>query len=411
MVSTAEAVVIGAGAFGASLAYHLAKLGLRDVVLLDRFGVGGQTSPRAAGLTQQIRRERETTLLAKRSVEKFVEFTNETDIPLEFHQSGSAKMARDAAGVAQVAWEIRAGQELGLDIRPIAPDELAERAPWARTDGVLAMWITPSDLYLEPRQVAQVYVAAARQLGVTVLTETPVTALEREPGSGRITGVTTNQGAIASPIVVDAAGAWTRQVSEEAGIRIPVVPMRHQLMITAPLPGIRDEQPICRVIDANVYVRPCWGGLMLGGYETNPLPFEMRDASPQFRIADLPLDVSVLRGLASLVREQFPGLETAPLQEYRGGLPTMTADGKHIVGPVPGAEGFYALTGCIVGGLSISPGLGENLAQLILTGTSDIPLDLYAVSRFAADFSDAALIEACVDAYAHHYSEDYAAAG
>jgi glycine/D-amino acid oxidase-like deaminating enzyme len=358
-------------------------------------------------LTQQIRREQETTLLAKLSVEKFVRFTEETDIPLEFHQSGSVKMARDQAGVAQVAWEIRAGQEVGLDIRPIEPEELAELVPWVRTDGVLSMWITPSDLFLEPRQVPQVYTAAARAEGVSILTETPVTALQRG-GGGRVTGVETSNGAISAPIVVDAAGAWTRQVAEEAGIRIPVVPMRHQLMITEPLPGVRNEQPICRVIDANVYVRPCWGGLMLGGYETNPLPFEMRDAAPRFQIADMPLDVSVLRGLADLVREQFPILQDAPLQTYRGGLPTMTADGKHIAGPVPWAEGFFTATGCIVGGLSISPGMGEMLAQLILTGSSDIPLDLYAIDRFAPDFDDADLVEACVDAYAHHYSEDYA---
>jgi glycine/D-amino acid oxidase-like deaminating enzyme len=410
MKHTAEAVVIGAGSFGSSLAYHLAAQGLQDVVLLDRFGIGEQTSPRAAGLTQQIRRERETTLLAKLSVEKFVRFTEETDIPLEFHQSGSVKMARDEAGVAQVAWEIRAGQEVGLDIRPIESDELAELVPWARTDGVLAMWITPSDLFLEPRQVPQIYTAAARAKGVSILTETPVTALQRG-GGGRVTGVETSMGPISAPIVVDAAGAWTRQVAEEAGIRIPVVPMRHQLMITEPLPGVRNEQPICRVIDANVYVRPCWGGLMLGGYETNPLPFEMRDADPRFQIADMPLDLDVLRGLANLVSDQFPILQDAPLQTYRGGLPTMTADGKHIVGPVPGAEGFYALTGCIVGGLSISPGMGEMLAQRILTGSSDIPLDIYAIDRFAPDFDDAKLVEACVDAYAHHYSEDYAAIG
>ena len=121
--------------------------------------------------------------------------------------------------------------------------------------------------------------------------------------------------------MVDAAGAWTRQVAEESGIRIPVVPIRHQLFITEPMPGIRNEQPICRVIDANVYVRPCWGGLMLGGYEANPLPFEMRNASPQFQIADMPLDVQVLPGLAAAVRDQFPALEDAPLQAYRGGLP------------------------------------------------------------------------------------------
>jgi glycine/D-amino acid oxidase-like deaminating enzyme len=408
---TVDAVVIGAGSFGASLAYHLAKMGLEDVVLLDRFAIGSQTSPRAAGLTQQIRREPETTLLAKRSVEKLVRFTEETDIPLEFHQSGSVKMARNEAGAAQIAWEIRAGQELGLDIRPIDADELEARVPWARADGVLAMWITPTDLYLEASQVPQAFTAAARRLGVTVLPETPVTALDRKPVSGRITGVVTNKGAVSAPIVVDAAGAWTRQVAEEAGIRIPVVPMRHQLMITEPLPGVRNEQPICRVIDANVYVRPCWGGLMLGGYEPNPVPVEMRDASPEFQIDDVPLDLDVLRALAGLVREQFPGLETAPLQTYRGGLPTMTADGRYVVGPVPGASGFYALTGCVVGGLSIAPAMGEMLAQLILTGSSEISLHLFAVDRFAADLDDAALIAACVESYAHHYSEDYAALG
>src|SRR3712207_3005772 len=104
MIRTAEAVVIGAGSFGSSLAYHFAKMGLADVVLLDRFEVGGQTSPRAAGLTQQIRRERETTLLAKLSVEKLVAFTEETDIPLEFHQSGSRSEERRVGKECRSRW-------------------------------------------------------------------------------------------------------------------------------------------------------------------------------------------------------------------------------------------------------------------------------------------------------------------
>src|SRR5262245_7816346 len=170
MVSTADAVVIGAGSFGASLAYHLAQMGLPNVVLLDRFAVGSQTSPRAAGLTQQIRPEPEMTLLAKLSVEKLARFSDETGVPLELHQSGSIKMARDEGGVAQVAGEIASGQGLGLDIRALEAEELAERAPWARADGVLAMWITPSDLFLEPKQVPLVYAEAARRQGVAVLT-------------------------------------------------------------------------------------------------------------------------------------------------------------------------------------------------------------------------------------------------
>src|SRR4029078_11952038 len=140
------------------------------------------------------------------------------------------------------------------------------------------MWMIPSDLFVEPRQVPQVYTAAARANRVTVLTETPVTGLLREPGSGRVTGVEDAKGALSAPIVVDAAGAWTRQVAEESGIRVPVVPMRHQLFITEPNQIVTNEQSICRVIDANVYVRPCWGGLMLGGYEADPLHVDMRQA-------------------------------------------------------------------------------------------------------------------------------------
>lgn len=407
MVSTADAVVIGAGSFGSSLAYHLARQGLRNVVLLDRFGVGSQTSPRAAGLTQQIRPEREMTLLAKLSVEKLVRFSEETGVPLELHQSGSIKMARDEGGVAQVDGEIVIGRELGLDIRPLDADELAVRAPWARADGVLAMWITPSDLFLEPRQVPFVYAEAARQLGVTILTETPASGIERERGSGRVTGVTTSAGSIAAPIVVDCAGAWTRQVAEESGLRIPVVPVRHQLFITEPNPIVTNEQSICRVIDANVYVRPCWGGLMLGGYEADPLPVDMRQASPSFQISDLPLDLGVLRGLAAAVADQFPGLDRASIREHRGGLPTMTADGRHIVGAVPGADGFFTATGCCVGGLSISPAVGEMLAQLILTGSSDIPLDILSIARFAPDFSDEVLLADALYSYSHHYAEGW----
>ena len=188
--------------------------------------------------------------------------------------------------------------------------------------------------------------------------------------------------------------------------------MRHQLFITEPMPGIRNEQPICRVIDANVYVRPCWGGLMLGGYEANPLPFDMRDASPQFQIADMPLDVQVLRGLAAAVRDQFPGLEDAPLQH----LPRRSADhdrrrqAHRRRGPRRGGLLHRDRLRASAGSRSL-PAMGEMLAQLILTGTSDIPLDIMAIDRFSPDVSDDALTDACVYSYAHHYAEGWETAG
>lgn len=406
MMDRADAVVIGAGALGASVAYHLAAAGLRRVTLLDRFGIASQTSSRAAGLTQQIRPEPEMTRLAMLSVEKITRFEDETGVPMEHHQSGSVKMARRPQDAAQVAAEIVEGQALGLDIRPLTGSELSQLAPWVRTDGILAMWITSSDLYLEPQLVPEGYAKAAEQLGVRLLPHTPATGLDLR--GGRVAGVETPAGPIAADVVVDAAGAWTRAVAATAGIEIPIVPMRHQLFITEPIATVRPEQPICRVIDANVYVRPCWGGLMLGGYEADPLPFDLRRADGRFQISDMPLDLHVLRGLASNVRDQFPGLETAPLQEHRGGLPTMTVDGRHIVGAIPGADGFYTATGCCVGGLSIAPAVGEMLAQLVTTGTTDIPIDILSIERFADGFgSEQELVDRCKWSYSHHYSEGF----
>lgn len=402
MIASADVVVIGSGALGSSVAYHLSAMG-QNVALLDRFAIASQTSPRAAGLTQQIRPSIDMTRLAMLSVQKITRFAEETGERLVYHRSGSVKMARTEADEPQIAAEILAGQAEGLDIRPLPADDLRRMAPWARADGIRAMWYTPSDLFLEPVQIPLGYAASAERNGATLLPGTTVTTLLRDGDA--VAGVGTDRGEIHAPIVVDAAGAWARQVAEDAGLRVPVVPMRHQLFITEPIAGVEPTQPICRVIDANVYVRPDKGGLMLGGYETNPLPYDPREAGPDFQIADLELDIGVLRRLAALVREQFPHLAEAPIQEHRGGLPTMTADGKHIVGPVPGLSGFYAATGCCVGGLSISPAVGQTLAELIVTGRSSISLDGLSITRFGPEaISESSLTDACVAEYAHQYS-------
>ena len=377
MITTAEAVVIGAGSFGSSLAYHLAKQGLRDVVLVDRFEVGAQTSPRAAGLTQQIRRERETTLLAKLSVEKLVRFTEETDIPLEYHQSGSVKMARDdgRCGAGGVGNPRRpgAGARHPPDRRPTS---WRERAPWARTDGVQAMWFTPSDLFLEPRQVPQVYTAAARAAGVTVLTGHPgdraAARARQRPGHRRDDEPGPDRGADRRRRGgrLDAAGGGGGGYPHPGGADAP--PTLHHRA------AARDPQ---RAADLPRHRRQCLRATLLGRADAGRLrdqPAARSRCETPRPSSRSPTCRSTWASCAVWRRwcaTSSPGWKTRRCSIYRGGLPTMTADGKHIVGPVPGAEGFFAATGCIVGGLSISPGMGEMLAQVILTGSSEIPLD------------------------------------
>jgi glycine/D-amino acid oxidase-like deaminating enzyme len=265
---------------------------------------------------------------------------------------------------------------------------------------------SPTDLYLEPSQIPHGYARAAERVGAQMLPHTLVTGIVLRGDA--LVGVETEHGTIRCETVVDAAGAWLRAVAALAGARVPMIPTRHQLLITEPIDGVDPMQPITRIIDANVYVRPDAGGLMLGGYEADPVQYDPAALPPRFDIADLELDLQVLRRLADRVREQLPIFQRIPreigVRVHRGGLPTMTVDGEHTVGPVPGVRGLYVAGGCCVGGLSIAPAIGEILAAWIIDGKPPIDLSALAPGR-EGDLDEEALRAACRLRYAHHYWE------
>src|SRR5262249_50817028 len=208
----------------------------------------------------------------------------------------------------------------------------------------------------------------AEELGAVLPAHPPATGFDL--GAGGVEGVQTPQGTIATRVVVDAAGGWARVVAGQLGGRVPIVPTRHQLLITEPIPGVGPEFPIARVIDANVYVRHERGGLMLGGYEPDPLQVEGETLPASFDMAELPLDIAVSWRLARSVSEQFPVCQDRAIRvaEQRGGLPTLSLDDRCLAGPLPGVDGAWVMGGCCVGGLSVSPALGEAMAEWILDG-------------------------------------------
>jgi glycine/D-amino acid oxidase-like deaminating enzyme len=400
MIDNVDVVVIGAGALGASTAFHLAKAG-RSVALVDQAAIASQTSPRAAGLSGQLRRSELMTRLASRAVAKIERFTEETGEPMVFFQPGSLKIARTPEHEKQVHKEVARGKQLGLDVDLIAPETARRLMPLLHTAGIRAVLHMRTDVYLEPVQVPLGYARASARLGAKLLPETRVTEIIVEHGA--VTRVATDKGEIRATAVVDAAGGWLRRVASLAGSSVPVVPTRHQLMITVPLPEVMPDQPITRIIDANVYVRPDKGGLMLGGYEKNPVQYDMNRQPAAFRIENLELDIAVLRRLAESVHSQFPIFRDIAVQEHRGGLPTMTADGEHVLGPAPGVHGLYVIGGCCVGGLSTAPAFGEVLAEWIVMGRPPIDLSRMSPARFATGLPEASLLELCRGQYAHHY--------
>ena len=403
MIASADVVVVGSGAFGASVAYHLAQRGAR-VVVLERAALASQTSPRAAGLSSQVRATPALTRLAQRAVAKLAAFTAETGQPLRFTQSGALKIARTERDAEQLAHEVARGDTVGVDIDFVSVAEARRRLPILGERGIVAITWSPTDCNVEPSELPIGYCRAAEKLGTVLLPHTPATGFEIS--SRGVEGVRTPGGTIATRVVVDAAGGWARVVAAGLGGRLPVVPTRHQLLITEPIPGVGPEFPIARVIDANVYVRHERGGLMLGGYEPDPLQVDLAALPSTFDIADLPLDIEVLWRLARSVSEQFPIFQDPSIRvaEHRGGLPTLTTDDRYLMGPLPGVAGAWVMSGCCVGGLSVSPSLGEAMAQWILDGAPALDLADVSTARFAGgDLDETELRERCRHAYATHY--------
>ncbi|MGY3544906.1 glycine/D-amino acid oxidase-like deaminating enzyme [Bradyrhizobium sp. USDA 4472] len=402
MISKADAIVIGSGALGAATAYYLSKRkGFRGV-LIDKHDIGSQTSPRAAGMVSCVRKGDLMIGLIKDACRKIETFTEETGQPLDWVHSGSLRIARRPQDAEVIKDDLERGRRMGLDVDLISPEQASRLNPFLKPTGVVAAMRIGDDRYFDPAQVAVGFARAAAAQGATLLPKTDVLAVNIT--AGNVTGVTTAKGIIESPIVVDAAGAWTRQVAEASGIGVPLVPTRQQLIITEPLDGVRADLPMVRIMDAAVYARPCHGGLLWGVYEERPQFFDMQSLGASFDVKDMPLDIEVLRAAATDVKDQLPVLETAQVREFRGGIPTMTADGHHVLGPAPGATGFYFASGCNVAGLSISPTLGEALATWIIVGKPPVDLSPMSVMRFQnQSWSESQLQKEAAWQYRHFY--------
>jgi glycine/D-amino acid oxidase-like deaminating enzyme len=306
---------------------------------------------------------------------------------------------------------VRRGQALGVQIALVSPDAARAVAPWLHADRAIAISHCPGDTYLEdPGTLPRAFIRALVERGGVALDHAEVTAIVLEDRA--VAGVITSRGRVEAPVVVDAAGAWARKLGALAGCAIPLWPVRSQLCITEPLAEVDPQHATVRVMDAKTYVRPARGGLMFGAYEPDPLDLDPRERPADFEIRIL-VDLQPLRSAMAGVRAELPLLEGARIVELRGGLPTMTPDGHFLIDRLPGVTGFYVASGCNVGGLSISPPIGEDLADwIILGGDRPPPLRPFRVDRFDGRFaSDTELRSVCLATYVHKYDEHEVRAG
>jgi glycine/D-amino acid oxidase-like deaminating enzyme len=397
-----DIVVIGAGALGLSTALHAALAG-RAVTVIERDTAGSQASGRAAGLFKSVQADELRTRLARRSIARAESFADWAGAPLEVVRSGSFLIARTEAHRRYLELEARQSRRWGADVRGAAPSGVSYYQP---AGAEFALWC-PEDIYIEePPALIGAYAAAGARHGVQLLESEEVIGVI--VASGRVTGVETAGRTIAAPVVVDAAGAWTRQVAALAGAGVALAPVRHQLLITAKSAAVNPADPIVRVVDAAVYLRPARGGLMVGGFEPQPLAVDLRARPASFRTEDLELDCDVLRGFGGQVAAQVPLAAGAQAAEHRGGMFTMSPDGRFLAGPLPDVPGLWVASGCNGSGFSSSLALGEALAGWICGIEGGIDISALAPARFGA-LTEAALVADGVWQYAHYYDPGPAA--
>src|SRR5215510_8032795 len=403
--SEAQIVIIGGGVLGTSAAFQLAAAGHQSIVLLDRGPIAGGTTPFAAGQTAYLPAHKHLLPFTTYCIEFFERFAERTGYAIDFRQHGSLRVVLTEPHLAGLEARVEAAQSLHDPVEWLTPQQAKSLVPALEVPAAKGILFMPRDGYVEPRSVAAAYAAAARDRGVTICTRTPVTGVELRDGAVR--SVQTAAGAIRTQWVVVAAGAWTRQFCQHLGLNIRAVPVRHQAFVTAPLSVVSTTQPVVRVVEPQVYVRPEAGGLLVGGYGYRPLSFDMHTFPERFEMPDLEADQIYYQQLADAAAHYFPALRTAGVIQERRGLPTITPDGQYLVSTVEHMQGLIVLSGCQVGGIWASPGLGQIVADIV-SGQESLPAAAFRINRFAdAYVHETPLRAQCEQVYACHYWDMY----
>ena len=403
---TADLVIIGGGVIGTSAAFHVADAGHKNIVLIDRGPIASGTTPFAAGQTGYLTRDPAALEFGTYCVEFFENFEERTGQTIHFHQCGSLRVAYTDRFKQDIDSRFQFATELGHPVEMLNQRQARELVPLFQPPDDARIMLIPRDGWIEPKSVAVAYAAAAQERGVAI--HTGVDAFGLEVRDDRVHAVRTNEGAIQTGHVVLAAGAWTRQFGQKLGLNLHTVPVQHQAFVTGPLDGVLPEHPIVRITEPQVYARPENGGLLVGGYGYHPLSVDLNDFPDDFEIPALKSDTVYYQQLSDAASQFFPILREAMVIQERRGLPTIAPDGRLLASECKELRGLVIASGCAVGGIDRSPGIGRIIAEVIGGGQSWLDPSQLSVDRFGDEYqSDAHLRAQCEAIYAHHYHEVY----
>ena len=401
--SAAQVVVIGGGIIGCSTAYHLVRNGCKDVVVLERAKLTSGSTWHAAGLVGQLRTSANVTQLLKYSVELYDRLEKETGQATGWKRNGGLRLACNAERLVEIRRQATTAHSFGLEMHVLSAAEAKALWPIMDDSDVVGAAFLPTDGQVSPSDLAQALAKGARMHGVTIVEDCQVTGIELD--GSRVRAVDTKLGRIETGTVVNCAGQWARHIGHLAGVSVPLVSMQHQYIITEPIPGVPRNLPTLRDPDRLIYFKEEVGGLVMGGYEPDPVPWA-EDGIPdgfEFQLLGENWDHFEQHMTQALAR--VPALKNAGVKQLINGPESFTPDGNFILGEAPEVRGFYVGAGFNAFGIASAGGAGRALAEWIVGG--EPPMDLWPVDirRFARHHRSQTWIrQRTHEAYARHYT-------
>ncbi len=407
MKTSAQVVIIGGGVVGCSVAFHLTKLGWRDVLLLERSELTSGSTWHAAGGFHTLNGDTNMAALQGYTIRLYRELEEITGMSCGLHHVGGVTLADNRDRMDMLVAERAKHRYMGLETEIVGPDEIARLAPIVNTDGILGALFDPLDGHLDPAGTTQAYARAARMGGAEI--ELHCKVLETVPRPDGSWTVVTGKGTVHAEHVVNAAGLWAREVAAMAGCYLPLHPMEHQYIVTDTVPEIdaRDtEHPHVMDPAGESYLRQEGRGLCIGFYEQTCRPWAVGGTPWDFGHELLPDDFDKIADSIAFAYRRFPVLERAGVKSVIHGPFTFAPDGNPLVGPVPGLRNYWSACG-VMAGFSQGGGVGLMLAQWMVEGECERDVTAMDVARFGDWITPGYTLPKVVENYRKRFSVAY----
>lgn len=406
--NAAKHLIIGGGIIGCSVAYHLARAGEKDVVVLEKASITEGATWHAAGLVGQLRSSRNTTQMLKKSVELYDRLEAEIGMAFDWKKVGSLRLAATKDRLLEAKRLATMAKSFNLEMHIITPDEARELFPYIDTEGLEGAAFIPSDGHVDPAGLCQAIAAGARKNGAQI--RQGVKVLDFKLVNGRITEVETSEGTWEAETITFAAGMWSRELGQKLGLQVPACAVEHQYIVTEPLPDIDSVAalPTLRDPERLVYYKPDAGGrLVIGGYEEGTLPFGSEGIPGEFVRQLLPDNLDRFSPLAELAAKVTPVINEVGIRSVINGPIPYSADGDFVLGWQPGIDNLMMATGFLYG-IAAGGGAGEMIAEWILEGRPSLDLWPLDVRRFSAHHGTKRFMyPRAVEHYEYHYKQRY----